>query len=182
MSCGKSKLTPEVKAMIGVTGEKVTCWAPVEREGLRRFCQAIMDPDPRYWDDAFARTTKFGEIIAPPIYVSYLDRKLPPWEPDPVTRAFRENPQSDGIGGIRQPGELPPVPTDLVRILNAGNELEVYKYPSLGDRVSFQSRYSNITERVSREGAHMLIVTLETRWTNQKDELLCITRQGLIRR
>ena len=102
------------------------------------FTQAIMDPDPRYWDDEFAKTTKYKAIITPPIYVSYLGRRARPGSEDPVTRAFKENPNSDGIGGVRTPDErggLPDVPTHLKRILNAGNEIEVRQYPKLGDRI-----------------------------------------------
>src|SRR3989337_3171731 len=60
----KSALTDEIRALIGVTAERVEAnlWG-IEREDLRRFTQAIMDPDPRYWDEAFARTTKFGGIV-----------------------------------------------------------------------------------------------------------------------
>ena len=54
MSCGNSVLTPEIQSKIGFLGERTKCWGVVEREGLRRFCQALMDPDPRYWDDEFA--------------------------------------------------------------------------------------------------------------------------------
>ena len=46
----QSALTPEVKAMIGVSGEIVEAWGVVNEEYLRRFTQAVMDPDPRYWD------------------------------------------------------------------------------------------------------------------------------------
>lgn len=176
-----TKLTNEVKAMIGVTGEKVECWNAIEKEGLRRFTQALMDPDPRYWDEEFAKSTKYGEIITPPIYCAYL-QKTPPGGEDPVTRAFREDPQSDGLGNVKRPGDLPPIPTDLKRILNGGNEMELYKYPSLGDAVSFQNKYADISERVTKDGSHMLIVTQETRYWNHKEELLCITRLSLIRR
>jgi len=64
MSETKNPLTDEVKALIGVSAEKVEASPPwgIEREGLRIFTNAIMDPDPRYWDDAFAETTKFGGI------------------------------------------------------------------------------------------------------------------------
>ena len=67
-SQSQSALTPEVKAVIGATAEKIEASFPwgIEREGLRIFTQAIMDPDPRYWDDEFAKTTKFGGIITPP--------------------------------------------------------------------------------------------------------------------
>jgi len=177
-----SALTPEVKAMIGVTGTMVECWGVIDKEYLRRFTQAIMDPDPRYWDEEFAANTHYGEIIVPPIMVSYMSGRLPPSEEDPITRAFRENPQSDGIGGVRRDGELPPIPTDLVRVLNAGNELEIYKYPSIGDKIYFQNKYADIRERRGRDGEPFLIVNREVTFRNQKGEVLCITRSSSIRR
>jgi len=183
MSTSKTYLTEEVRAMIGTTGERVevTMWG-IEKEGLRRFTQAVMDPDPRYWDEEFAKTTRFGELITPPIYCTYLERTRPGAE-DPITRAFRENPVSDGIGGVRQGrGGLPEVPTELVRVLNAGNEIELLQYPRLGDRIFSQAKIANIVERTGRDGSPMLIITNETTFTNQKGEVLCITRASSIRR
>ena len=182
-----SALTAEVKAVIGVSAEKIEASLPwgIEREGLRIFTQAIMDPDPRYWDDAFAKTTKFGAVITPPIYCTYLGRRTPPGSEDPITRAFTENPNSDGIGGVRDTesrGRLPGVPTHLKRILNAGNAIELRQYPKLGDRVFSQAKYADIKERVGKDGAQMLIVTTETVYTNQNDEVLCILRASQIRR
>jgi hypothetical protein len=69
-----------------------------------------------------------------------------------------------------------------MRVLNAGNELEIYKYPSIGDQVFFQNRYSDIRERVGRDGRSFLIITRETTYRNQNEELLCITRASTIRR
>ena len=184
---GGSALTPEVKGVIGATGEKIEASLPwgIEREGLRIFTQAIMDPDPRYWDDEFAKTTKFGHIITPPIYCTYLGRRARPGSDDPVTRAFAENPNSDGIGGVRTAesrGGLPDVPTPLKRILNAGNEIELRQYPKLGDRVFSQAKYADIRERVGKDGSRMLIVTTEHIYTNQNGEVLCILRASQIRR
>jgi len=183
----ESALTAQVKGVIGATGEKIEASLPwgIEREGLRVFTQAIMDPDPRYWDDEFAKTTKFGGIITPPIYCTYLGRRARPGSEDPVTRAFAENPNSDGIGGVRTAesrGGLPDVPTHLKRILNAGNEIELRQYPKLGDRIFSQAKYSDIKERVGKDGSRMLIVTTETVYTNQNDEVLCILRASTIRR
>lgn len=157
----------------------------IEREGLRVFTQAIMDPDPRYWDDEFAKTTKYGQVITPPIYCTYLARRARPGSEDPVTRAFAENPNSDGIGGVtntEQRGGLPSLPTPLKRILNAGNQIELRQYPKLGDRIFSQTKYADIHERVAKDGARMLIVMTETVYTNQDDEVLCILTASQIRR
>ena len=72
----ESALTAEVKAMIGVSGDIVESWGNVDSEYLRRFTQAIMDPDPRYWDEEFAKQSKYGQIITPPT-VSYTHLTLP---------------------------------------------------------------------------------------------------------
>ena len=182
-----SALTPDVKAVIGVTAEKLEASLPwgIEREGLRVFTQAIMDPDPRYWDDEFAKTTKFGQVITPPIYCTYLGRRARPGDDDSVTAAFANNPNSDGIGGIKSVegrGGLPPVPTHLKRILNAGNEIELRQYPKIGDRIFSQAKYADIKERVGKDGSQMLIVTTETVYSNQNGEVLCILRASGIRR
>ena len=178
----QSVLTLEVKAMIGVEGEVVESWGDVNEEYLRRFTQALMDPDPRYWDQDFAKSTQYGEIITPPIMVSYMATRIRPDQEDPISRAFDEDPESDGIGRVERPGALPPVPTSLVRVLNAGNELEIYRYPSIGDKIFFQNRYSDIRERSGRDGQAFLIITTETTYKNQRDEVLCITRSSTIRR
>ena len=178
----QSALTPEVKAMIGVSGEIVEAWGVVDPEYLRRFSQALMDPDPRYWDQEFAESTQYGGIITPPIMVSYMASRTRPDQADPVTRAFEEDPMSDGIGRVERHGALPPVPTSLVRVLNAGNELEVYRYPSIGDKIRFQNKYTDIRERVGRDGQPFLIITTETTYKNQDEDLLCITRASTIRR
>ena len=178
----RSALTPEVKAMIGVTGEVVEGWGVVDTEYLRRFTQALMDPDPSYWDEDYAKNSRYGEVITPPIMVSYMSSRIRPDQEDPITKAFNDDPMSDGIGRVDRPGSLPAVPTDLVRVLNAGNELEIFKYPSIGDKVYFQNKYSDIRERVGRDGKSFLILTRETRYWNQNDEVLCITRASTIRR
>ena len=168
--------------MIGVRGEIVEAWGVVDPEYLRRFSQALMDPDPRYWDQEFAESTQYGEIITPPIMVSYMASRTRPDQEDPITRAFAEDPMSDGVGRVERHGALPAVPTHLVRVLNAGNELEVYKYPSIGDKIYFQNRYTDIRERVGRDGRPFLIITTETTYKNQNEDLLCITRASTIRR
>ena len=100
--------------MIGVAGDVVEGWGVVDTEYLRRFTQALMDPDPAYWDEEYAKSSRYGEVIVPPIMVSYMSSRIRPDQADPITQAFLDDPMSDGIGRVSRPGSLPSVPTNLV--------------------------------------------------------------------
>jgi hypothetical protein len=180
-------LTPEVRALIGLKAEKVLACPPwgIEREGLRSFTNAIMDPDPRYWDEAFAETTRYGGIVTPPIYCCYIGYKTPAGMTDPLSKALRNNPNSDGgisLDNSDPRGRLPPIPTPLKRMLNGGTDVEFYQYPKLGDLIYSQASYSDIQGRTGKDGAPMLIYTMDMNYTNQDDALLCILRQSVILR
>lgn len=176
-------LTAEVRAMIGVTTAR-SLLGTVEPEGVRRFSQAIMDPDPRYWDADFAATTPPGVCVAPPLYCAHFNLKRPAGAPDPFEDAFAANPDWDGssvaLGAAAQ--TLPVLPTPLVRILNGGNEIELLRYPRVGDRVYAQLRYADISGRTDKQGRPLLIVVIESVYTDQNEAVLCRLRQTLLRR
>mgnify|MGYP001197454995 CR=1 FL=1 len=172
----ESPLTPQVRALIGVAGDPVECWGEVDPEYLRRFTQALMDPDPMYWDQEYAGGTRYGNITAPPLMASYLPMRQPPSDRASLTRTFEENP------GIAGPGRLPSLPTSLSRVIEASEEMEIYKYPGIGDRINFQNRYADIVEQGGRGGGPCLSVTIETTYRNHKSEVLCIIRTSQVRR
>ncbi|WP_346774003.1 MaoC family dehydratase N-terminal domain-containing protein [Brevibacillus sp. SYP-B805] len=45
----------------------------VEKGAIRKFAEAIGDPNPIYRDEAYAKTTRFGRIIAPPTFSRTFD-------------------------------------------------------------------------------------------------------------
>lgn len=45
----------------------------IERGAVRKFAEAIGDTNPLYVDEAVARTSRFGRIIAPPTFAMTLD-------------------------------------------------------------------------------------------------------------
>ena len=172
-------LTPEVKALIGAAGEPQACWEPVERSEIRRFAQAVMDDDPIFWNDAYAKATRYGGIVAPPLFPLFAHRR-PPGSPDPLAEAAI-NQDFDGSAGLLTTG-LPPVPLPkLPRLLNGGNEVEFYQLPKLGDRITAHSKYLDIYEKSGRSGT-MVFIVIETRYTNQREALLMVSRVTLIRR
>jgi acyl dehydratase len=172
-------LTPAVKALIGMEGEPQTCWEPVERSEIRRFAQAIMDDDPIFWDDAYVKTTRYGTVVAPPLFPLFAYR-CTPGSPDLLADAATD-PDFDGFAGLTTTG-LPPIHLpQLPRLLNGGNEVELYQLPKLGDHLTARSKYVDIYEKTGRSGT-MVFIVIETRYTNQDEALLMISRVTLIRR
>lgn len=155
--------------------------APLEREELRRFVQAIMDDDPAYYDEEVARRTKAGTIVAPPLYPLYSLRR-PLGMPDPL-QAVSDNPDHDGVGETTSSMQgLPPIPSPFLRRLNGGNDVEIYRYLKLGERAVAKTHYKSLELKKSKNGNNMLVVVIETRWETDSGELLMINRQTSIRR
>jgi len=163
---------------IGMTGRPMIAPMPLERDALRRFTQAIMDPDPVYYDDIYARSTRYGTVTAPPLYPAHAYR-TPPGAPDPL-RVVQEDPDSDGTAG--NDGVLfglPPIDMPYKRLLNGGNELVFYRNLKLGERCVVTPRYADVRLKHSRNGP-MLLVVVETRYSTEEGEPLLRNRQTLI--
>ena len=115
--------------------------------GLAPLHAAIMDPDPRYWDEAFARTASSG-IVTPPstARISAGRRRPAPMIPSPA-RFARAN--SDGIGGVESNAGGAAIPTDLKRIANAGNEIDPTSIRPR-DRIFSQAKIADIRSASAR--------------------------------
>ena len=162
----------------GMQGEPQTAAMPLERDTLRRFVQAIMDQDPAYYDEAYAAKTKFDGLTAPPLYPVHAFR-LPADVPDPLAVVARD-PSADGTAGIMGVSfGLPVIESPYRRLLNGGNEIEFYRSLRVGERVVAQPKYADVTLKEGKSG-HMLLVTVETRFTNEAGEPLLLNRQTLI--
>jgi hypothetical protein len=157
-------------------GEPSTATLPLERDPLRRFAQAIMDSDPAYFDDAYAATTRFGGVVAPPLYPVHAFRR-PAGTPDPLD-AVAEDRDADGSQGGVGFG-LPPVEMPYKRLLNGGNEIEFYRALRLGERAVVQPRYVDVKLKQGKNG-NLLLVTIETRFSTEAGDLLLINKQTLI--
>ena len=68
-------VTDEVRKQIGMQSEARL--VEVERGAIRRFAEAIGDPNPLYNDEAAARKTRFGGMIAPPTFCRSLGAAIP---------------------------------------------------------------------------------------------------------
>ena len=64
----ENHITEEIKALIGTRNGPVLAFHPVEASEVRRFHQAIMDPARRYWDEEWAKSSRYGGVVAPPAF------------------------------------------------------------------------------------------------------------------
>ncbi|HAJ14214.1 MAG TPA: hypothetical protein DCM06_16880 [Comamonadaceae bacterium] len=173
-----SYITPEIQALVGVTGPVQTAPLPLGADTLRRFMQAVMDPNPVHYDEAAAKAAGFAGVVAPPLQPQHLFQRAP-GSPDPFEK-FKENADWDGMGGGGNTG-LPKVELPLKRLLNGGYSCEFYQLAQVGDLISRQSRYKSITERESSSGP-MVFINIETTYTNQNGATLMRVVQTTIAR
>jgi hypothetical protein len=169
-------LTDEIRAFIGMESPASAACDAVEPGAVRRYAQAIMDPDPAYASaEAGAR---YGGAVAPPLYPSFMFR-TPFGAPDvPTERAH--DPDFDGI--VMGDGDgLPELPLHGLALLNGGLEVEFFAYARHGERVLQKSRFADIYERNAKAGP-MLFVIIDTEFTTEAGQLLLRVRKTIIRR
>jgi acyl dehydratase len=136
-----------------------------------------MEVDPIHWDDEAARARGQDGVVAPPLYPLHAFPR-PAGTPDPLD-ALADDADWDGIELVED--GLPPADVPLPRLLNGGVAAEVFRLARIGDRISAQSRYAELTEREGRDGP-MVFVVVETDYRDQDGELLLRTRTTMIAR
>jgi hypothetical protein len=170
-------LTDEVRSFIGHVGTTEFACDPVEQGAVRRYAQACMDASVRYLPSS--EDARFGGPVAPPLYPMNMFRRASD-TPDPFEERASD-PHFDGIVGSTAQG-LPPLPLPPgTRLLNAGTEIELFRYARIGETVTAVSRYADISEKRTSKG-EMLLVTIETEYRSNGGDLLLRVRKTQIRR
>ncbi|HUK77402.1 MAG TPA: MaoC family dehydratase N-terminal domain-containing protein [Thermoleophilia bacterium] len=132
------------RALIGV--ERVRRHEVTVRD-IRRFAQAIGATDAIHFDEDYARTTRHGSVVAPPLFcqtMTYDDVSpdlLPP----------------DG-----SPTELD-LPLPAQRTVGGSSDYTVHRLARAGETITVTSRISDIYTRQGRSGPLWMIV-VETRF------------------
>lgn len=169
-------ITDEMRGIVGNTYGEERSSLPIETSDIRRWAAAIYWPEapPRlFWDAAYAATTVHGGIVAPEEFNPFAwftaeGPNLPPTF-EGVVRS----------GGVEETFGIEPPATS--HILNGGTEIEYGVRMRPGDVItSGKTRLLEYKERQSRLGL-MLMTVNETTWTNQKGEMVKVTRGTGIR-
>ncbi len=166
-------MTDKVRGLIGTKTGIMEMYGIVDAETIRRFVHGIPDQDPIYWDEEAAK--RFGGIVAPPMAPSYIGARKPPWEQDQMPQIMDEDPFNDGGGGMGRKEETLPHIRSVAPTrshLHAGDEVEFFALPRLGDKIFYQSEWIDVVEKHGRDGRAFLLVTSETSYWNQDDQML----------
>jgi len=174
-----SFVTDEMRAQLGIRAPRRATAHPLGPDELRRFGQATKDADVFHWDREAAIAAGFPDVVAPPLYPVHAVRQRA-GTPDPLERAGAE-PDWDGADPEVLWRGLPELGLPLHRHLNGGSEVEFFALAAVGDVIVEESRYVDIQEREGRSGPFVL-TTMETEYTNQRDEPLCTVRMTVIQR
>jgi len=139
-------ISPELRSWIGTEEDLGT--EVVELGAIKRFADAIHDPNPLYRDEEYAKKTQYGGIIAPPTFIHTM--------------------RTVGYGSIR-PG---PMPWPKTTGLNGGNDFEFFLPMRPGDVISGKAKLVDIRTRQTRGLGPMIITVTEMTYTNQKGEVV----------
>jgi acyl dehydratase len=175
-------ITETSKACIGKQSDAIESWDEVCKSELRRFSQAIPDPDPIYWDEEYARRTRFETLVAPPLFP--VDAfKAPANLPDRLTEELQKDPNFWG-GPPWDFRLFIDVPLDFskIRYFNGGQEFEILQLARLGEKIRAQRRLVDIWEKESKNYSRIVIREDATTYKNSKDEVILQERSFIVYR
>jgi hypothetical protein len=154
-------VTPDMIRNKGVWGREVVSY-PVSVSDIRKWAIAVYWPHtpPRlFWDEQYARTTRWGGIIAPQDFNPFA------WPVKSPTLPEFAMPREGGKGR---------------RGMNGG-QTDTYFVPMRpGDVIRARTRLRDWNERPTRLGLTLFIYT-ETEWWNQDNQLVKRHIQNFIR-
>ncbi|WP_029429900.1 MaoC family dehydratase N-terminal domain-containing protein [Blastococcus sp. URHD0036] len=172
-------VTDEMRSLIGMESEPRSS-EPVSEELLRRFVHAVLEDDPVHWDPRRASESRYGEVVAPPLFPVFAFQRAP-GTPDPF-EAFAADPDDDGLFDMGRTPGLPLIDLPVKRVLNGGSEARFHRLARVGDVITARSKYVDISERQGGDDNPMVFIRTETTYTNQHDDLLVVVTQTVIRR
>jgi hypothetical protein len=148
-------ITERLAAAVGVWQDQGRPSFPIDKSDIRRWAIATYWPEapPRlYWDEEYARGTRWGGIIAPDDFNPFA------WPVEPLDAG----PARFALPAEGEPGQ---------RMLNGGVEFRFGEPMRPGDVISGRWQVKSAAEREGRMG-QMLYIQLERELRNQRHEFV----------
>ena len=143
---------------------------PVEAGHIMMFARAIGDDNPIYYDEAYAKATEVGSIIAPPTFVQASAQ----FDPD-----YRLRPKigEPWFGSGKEPTGVPQGSGGGTG-LHAEQHYEYHRHPRPGDVLTVTSRPGQTWERQGRRSGKLVFTETITEYRDQHGELV-VTARGV---
>ena len=161
-----ASIPAEAVAMVGKEASTQTC--EVTKTAIRRFAQAIGDPNPVYTDEEYARTTQWRGIIAPPTFIFSLG-----YYDDSPGVQLREDGRPVG-------GEID-VPLPVSRTVGGASSIEFGEPTRPGDVITVRKRVADVYSKAGKSGP-LFFTVVETTFTNQRGEVVAREKASFIER
>jgi hydroxyacyl-ACP dehydratase HTD2-like protein with hotdog domain len=146
-------MIPEgVIALIGV--EKVRHYDVTKRD-IKRFAQAIGETNPIHFDEDYAKSTRYGTIIAPPLFCQIF--------------TFEDVP-ADQLPNDGSPIEIN-IPIPAQRTVGGASSYEIFRRVKEGDQITVKSNLRDVFTKEGKSG-RLYFIVVETEFSNQKNELV----------
>lgn len=158
----EANLSEDVLAMIGL--EKVRQY-DVTKKDIRRFAQAIGETNPIHFDEDYAKSTRYGTIITPPLFCQMFT-----FEDVPANRL-----PNDG-----SPVEID-VPVPAQRTVGGGSSYEIFHRVKAGDKITVKSTLKDVFTKEGKSG-RLYFIVVDTEFSNQKNELVAKETATYIKR
>jgi acyl dehydratase len=129
----------EARALIGVTRVR---HCEVTSRDIRRFAQAIGATDPVHFDEEYARSTRHGAIVAPPLFCQ--------------TLTF-DDVSPDHLPADGSPLELA-VPIPAQRTVGGSSDYVIHRLVRSGETIRITSQLKDIYTKQGRSGLLYILV------------------------
>lgn len=158
---------------------------PITETAIRRFCEVAEDGNPVYWDEGYAKTTRFGRLIAPPQSLSSMSFGAW-WTPDYLQEELAGETAALNAGlPAAEPGGVIALCDQFGYTVNtvAGHEVEYLAPFGPGDgRLKLRSMTTTISdEKTVRVGKGVFITTVTEYRTEAGDRLVGRATMVLLR-
>ena len=133
----------------------------VEKGAIRRYADAVGDDNPLYYDEEYARKSRYGCIIAPPGFFGWAKKTIS---------------SSEGLVGLI--GAM--IEAGYAGILDGGMAYDFYLPVRVGDTIVVSPKVADVALKEGK--TKMMIIRFEASYTNQNGDLVAKSYQTLIGR
>lgn len=143
-------ITEDILAMINV---KKVWYYDVTTRDIKRFAQAIGEANLIHFDEDFAKSTRYGTIIAPPLFCQiFTFDDVPP----------------DQLPNDGSPIEID-VPIPAKRTVGGASSYKIFQRVKAGDRITVKSTLKDVFTKEGKSGK-LYFVVVQTEFSNQNNE------------